>query len=384
MSRADAGPDALALATMLQPLYTLLDHASKEWYKEVPLIPHRAALERGPHFHLIPAQIRSLIPNVSPPCFTYRFSLKRSGRAICIHIHSLESTHDPAEMVRLMWIWLQALDTILVKTAHVSTCSLELHIYVFLTSHRKQWPKIISELEAKPKAGVVPKAEPKPDIEEIHVNSGFTMPCGKNGPNQIYVYREEEWFKVLIHETIHAFGLDFSTADLAAPDTRAALAAIDTVFPGVAAAGGNRICLFEAYTECWAEWIAILFRVHEFGRGGRLHWKSDFVRHLALERQWSMMQASRMRAWYNSDPIRMYRNHIPIFAYYILKSVLMDHCVAFGAWCKSHNSHMVVFNLSHIDAFGEFLRDHAIDHAIDMPHEHKDASSSLRMSLWGD
>jgi hypothetical protein len=349
-------------------------------------------------------------------------------------------------MVRLMWIWLQALDTILVKTAHVSTCSLELHIYVFLTSHRKQWPKIISggvpELEAKPKAGVVPEpeakiisggvpeAEPKPDIEEIHVNSGFTMPCGKNGPNQIYVYREEEWFKVLIHETIHAFGLDFSTADPAAPDTRAALAAIDTVFPGVAAAGGNRICLFEAYTECWAEWIAILFRVHEFGRGGHLHWKSDFVRHLALERQWSMMQASRMRAWYNSDPIRMYRNRIPIFAYYILKSVLMDHCVAFGAWCKTHNSHMVVFNLSHIDAFGEFLRDH---HAIDMPndlrvsfsrsndseiasdfqvsatkslinslafdalatsvpqalppmlsHEHKDVSSSLRMSLWGD
>ena len=40
----------------------------------------------------------------------------------------------------------------------------------------------------------------------MHVNGGYATSCARVG--EIVVYRVEEWFKVFVHETFHAFGLD--------------------------------------------------------------------------------------------------------------------------------------------------------------------------------
>jgi hypothetical protein len=326
-------------------------------------------------------------------------------------------------MVRLIWIWLQTLDTILATSDdRTASCSRDLHIYLYLTPFLKQWPKTKSGADhpsdEKPNANQPeadkPKTKSGADIEEIHVNSGFAFPCSESasgGLNHIYVYREEEWFKVLIHETIHAFGVDFASMSTNDISIDKGILALDMAFPGVVAvhnADKNRICLFEAYTECWAEWIAILFRVHEFREKptlrSRLHpprvpvcdrspwglirenksnWKSDFVRHLELERRWSMLQASRMRAWF-SDQSTMMSNRAPVFAYYILKTILMHHSVAFMAWCNKSHGKNIVFDMDKVESFGKFLRDHA--HAVDASSMQlaSIAGSSLRMSLWGD
>ena len=45
-------------------------------------------------------------------------------------------------------------------------------------------------------------------IDQIHVNTGFTTTCPVD--SEIVIFREEEWFKVFIHETFHNFALDFS------------------------------------------------------------------------------------------------------------------------------------------------------------------------------
>jgi len=389
--------DLMPVADALQPIYHLLKRASIEYSGSTSL--QSDVIERGPHYASIPLQIRTWITkqlrpkgaiakHKTPKCITTEFVLKQSGRSIYVHIHPLNSTHDPDEMVRLIWIWLQTLDSILAgkgsSLSRTASCSRELHIYLYLTPFLKRWPKANQPKADKPKteskaspkteskalSETQPKASPKTEskaltIEEIHVNSGFAFPCSESasGLNHIYVFREEEWFKVLIHETIHAFGVDFSVAsDMVDKDTNEAIRALDTAFPGVMAvhnADKNRICMFEAYTECWAEWIAILFRVHEFSKHNYKYiWKTDFVRHLELERQWSMLQASRMRAWYASDLMNMYHAPTPVFAYYMLKSVLMYHCVAFSEWCASHNTNLLVFDPAHIKAFGEFLRDH--------------------------
>ena len=42
-----------------------------------------------------------------------------------------------------------------------------------------------------------------------NVNSGISYACPENG--EIVIYRQEEWFKVFIHESFHALGLDFAT-----------------------------------------------------------------------------------------------------------------------------------------------------------------------------
>ena len=403
------GKDLMPVADALQPIYRLLESASIEYV--APTSVHTDIIEQGPHYASIPVPIQRAIAKhknrkldvVSGAkrritthfptddrwesvgkCITIEFVLRQSRRSIHVHIHPLNSTHDPDEVVRLIWIWLQTLDAILATSNDRTTsCSRELHIYLYLTPFLKQWPKANQPEADKP------KTKSGSTIEEIHVNSGFAFPCSESasGLNQIYVYREEEWFKVLIHETIHAFGVDFSAMSTNSPAIDKAIRALDTAFPGVMSAHNadkNCICVFEAYTECWAEWIAILFRVHEYRvheyRENKGTWKSDFVRHLELERRWSMLQASRMGTWFASNPARMYRNRTPIFAYYVLKSVLMHHSVAFMAWCKGR----IVFDMNQVESFGKFLRDHV---SVDTPSSMKIEDiegSSLRMSLWGD
>ena len=65
-----------------------------------------------------------------------------------------------------------------------------MNIYIFLTDLKKKLPEHTGQ-----------------EIGKINVNTGFTMTCRPK--SNIVIYRKEEWFKVLIHETFHNFGLDF-------------------------------------------------------------------------------------------------------------------------------------------------------------------------------
>ena len=70
-------------------------------------------------------------------------------------------------------------------------CSQSLTIYLSMSLHNKLLPTVEMEY-----------------IDREHVNTAFTYPCKKD--NEIHIFRKEEWFKVLIHESFHSFGLDFS------------------------------------------------------------------------------------------------------------------------------------------------------------------------------
>ena len=45
-------------------------------------------------------------------------------------------------------------------------------------------------------------------LSQDHCNTAVTTACEKEG--EILIFREEEWFKVLIHETFHLLCLDFA------------------------------------------------------------------------------------------------------------------------------------------------------------------------------
>ena len=49
--------------------------------------------------------------------------------------------------------------------------------------------------------------------EPININGGYTY-GGCHNSNEITIYRQEEWFKVLIHELFHNLDLDFSTLNI--------------------------------------------------------------------------------------------------------------------------------------------------------------------------
>merc|ERR1711990_305671 len=78
-------------------------------------------------------------------------------------------------------------------------------------------------------------------LEPFNVNTGYTTRCNLGN---ITIYRKEEWFKVLIHESMHYLGLDFGVENHN----------LHLIFPI-----DTEISLAEAYVEFWARIFNIYF-----------------------------------------------------------------------------------------------------------------------------
>ena len=76
-----------------------------------------------------------------------------------------------------------------------------------------------------------------------HVNTAFTFACEPEG--EITIFREEEWFKVFLHESFHSYGLDFALSE-----STILRKTIEKVFHIKSDFNVN-----EAYTETWARII---------------------------------------------------------------------------------------------------------------------------------
>jgi hypothetical protein len=111
----------------------------------------------------------------------------------------------------------------IIKNYSFKKCSNKLTIYIYLTDLKKELPKTRIDV-----------------ISSINANTGFTYTCLP--VNEIVIFRKEEWFKVLIHETFHNFGLDFSSMNIELYNEK-----IKTIFKV-----NSEVNLYEAYTETWA------------------------------------------------------------------------------------------------------------------------------------
>jgi hypothetical protein len=120
------------------------------------------------------------------------------------------------------------------------------------------------------------------------VNGGFTF----QGSNTIYIYREEEYERVLIHEIIHALQWDWKMPSypLLCWNIQGTLAPH----------------LFEAWTECYAEWLYCVF--YNISWRQQLNWQ----RYQALQ----ILSRGGNTKW---------NENTNVFAYYILKHALAQH-----------------------------------------------------------
>ena len=87
-------------------------------------------------------------------------------------------------------------------------------------------------------------------FKPLHVNGGISDICQTNG--QIVVYRKEEWFKVFMHETMHNYGMEFSTLDISSANKK-----LQTIF-----AIQTHINIFESYCEIWARIMNVFFECY--------------------------------------------------------------------------------------------------------------------------
>ena len=111
-------------------------------------------------------------------------------------------------------------------------------VFLYYASHKKVLHTTTSSLQ----------------IEPLHVNTGVTIPqLHDQDTKHIVIYRAEEWFKVLLHESLHAFRYDWSTNETACRTTSTCMR---RMFGLMSLPVVN---LYETYVECWARILYILF-----------------------------------------------------------------------------------------------------------------------------
>lgn len=198
-----------------------------------------------------------------------------------------------------------------------------LKIYIYFTDHKK----------------VLPSSETVLDV--LHVNSAFTYACKRD--SSITLFRQEEWFKVFIHETFHCMGLDFACMNTRQLDQR---------LYEVLQLKQDDLRVYEAYTENWAEIINVLFisylSTRDKTNSDLLLQKTEIM--LNNERKFSLYQLCKVlhhnKMFYNDlfstsevsiNRKRNYKENTYVLSYYLIKAIFIFNMNDFLLWTKQNN-----------------------------------------------
>jgi hypothetical protein len=280
------------------------------------------------------------------------YQFKIGKRNVSITFYADSEKHFSKKMweqcLQKIYIWLH------VASRFASDrCSPNLKIFIYLNPDPKKMPKHSEE------------------INRTHANTAFTTSCTQN--TEIHLYREEEWFKVFIHETFHSLGLDFSTMDSSNYSNQ--IKELYGLNPQM-----SDIRLYESYSEICAEFIhTCMFTHFEMIKSGRSEKHlGDFDEkvkyYLSYEITFSVIQTIKILRHYqlhandicsDSDSSKenmreKYREGTSMFSYFIVKSVLIFHINDFIQWIATHNRNSFDFSKTdkNIKAYVEFIARH--------------------------
>ena len=237
------------------------------------------------------------------------------------------------QYVKMMYIWLH----ICGKYAE-QTCTESLNVFIYPTPFTKNLP-----------------TSPATIIGPEHINTAFTMACAKNG--QIIIFREEEWFKVFIHETFHSYGLDFATKDHGE---------LKNVLRGIFPINSD-FDVYEAYTETWARIINCAFS--SFNALGVDKNQNEFLSNLSfcleIERMFALYQSIKMLGFmglrygdiHKKENGYLYKENTHVFAYYIMTAIFLNDQQGFMLWCKKNNTSLLKFKSTpeSFDSFATYI-----------------------------
>ena len=179
-----------------------------------------------------------------------------------------------------------------------------------------------------------------------NINTALTYPCKKNG--EILIYRHEEWFKVLIHESMHSICYDFGGLNMGI-DIKSILKNMFNV--------NSDFYITETYSEFWANIIntAILSFTHAPNKKSYSEFMQNFNILHQFEQLFSLFQCVKIldymglsygeivskEAKDKNKCLRKYREDSNIFAYYILKSIWFFNSDIFLSWFDNHNTFLI-------------------------------------------
>jgi hypothetical protein len=275
-----------------------------------------------------PEDVRNHIDHLSLSEISYTFSL--FDRKISLHFiveepnveHKLDVYNRYVDAI-IMWFYI-------LNDYGSKTCSSTFTIFLYFTSLEKKLPTSNIDI-----------------LDQIHVNTAFTSTCPKD--SEIVIFRKEEWFKVLIHESFHNFALDFSDMN-----TYECTKDILSIFPV-----NSEVNLYESYTEFWAEIMNALFCsfFNLKNRSDSEEFLSNFEFFINFERTYSFFQLVKtldfmgltyknMYSETNQSEIlrdTLYKEKSNVLAYYVIKTILINNYQGFLTWCKHNNFSLLQF-----------------------------------------
>ena len=314
------------------------------------------------------------------------------------HNDNVTNPNKYADCFRKMLYWFYLLNTSASKM-----CSQTITVYIYLSSLKKELPIHSSII-----------------IDQNHANTGFTKNCTVN--SEIVIFREEEWFKVFLHESFHNFSLDFSDMNIDHINKQ-----ILQLFP----LANSEVTAYEAYTEFWAEIMnaAILAIVTPSNQTRHTNgFKNEYTPELKngvigvttptlneflktcefiinCERNFGIYQLVKILKHMNltySDLIKReernqtdhkrnyYKENTNVLSYYILKNVLLNNYNEFLFWCSKNNTNLFQFvkTEEHLQMFYKFIEKQyntkdildMIDHAENMKSIDPFICKSMRMT----
>ena len=216
----------------------------------------------------------------------------------------------------------------LLLSFHIDNTIKAVNILLFLTDIKKDLPE---------KKNMI--------LNENNVNTAVTFSCSENG--EIFLYRKEESFKVLIHELLHSLCYDFSALDTTLNIKNEVLKMFNV---------NSKFYLGEAYAEFWANILNTSIMSYEL-----LNKKTDYedftynFKILNLfERMFSIFQCIKMLDYMDlkytdiiskeekikNKALSLYREDTNVFSYHILKMVWLFNTENFINWFDKHNKHL--------------------------------------------
>jgi len=347
----------------IKRLYGYIIKSHLEWLNNPyinEIIASTNDIPKGNNYNGIPKGIRDYIESSQQRVKT--FMLYLNHRKIQVYFVYDEKSLIDEKTIRLylqkIYMWLYVCNMY-----SPYNCANNLNVYLYLTDLKKKIPE--KDLEPF-------------DMEDA--NTGYTYSCLYNDINssikktnynviELIIFREEEWFKVFIHETFHAMGLDFSSMDNSNSTKKIQnLFNIENVVD---------IRLYESYTEICAEFIHSVFFVHftliNTKRGEDMEYTYAKIEEtLRNELLFSLYQSVKVLDHFGltydnmydksndtKSLCKKYRENTPVFSYYILKSILLFNLNDFIEWINTNNNGSFKFNHMRdtIEKYINFFRD---------------------------
>ena len=301
-----------------------------------------------------PKEIREHIDTVTNYSLSYTFSL--FNRNINI-LFIVEDTNPQLqidyynEYVEKILVWLSIINEYSSKK-----CSKNITLYIYFTNLKKKLPNSNIHI-----------------LNENNVNTAFTYSCPIN--SEIVIFRKEEWFKVLMHETFHNFALDFSDMNSQSSICNERILSIFSV--------NSEVNLYEAYTEFWAELMNAIFcsyylTIDKLPQEHMSHTElmkellSNFDFFINFERTYGFFQLVKtldfMGITYkdlysknnDSEILRntFYKENSNILSYYIIRPILMNNYQGFLSWCNKNNFSLLQFKKTNtnLEEFCNFIK----------------------------